>query len=98
MTRVGKHAQLRGLLNMGSTCYMNSVLQALVHTPVLRDYFLSDQHSCQRSPGTCLMCTMHQLMQVISQKKKIWFTLFDSFVTSLPPQPSMFYQKPVSIF
>ncbi|KAL6736055.1 hypothetical protein Aduo_006445 [Ancylostoma duodenale] len=63
MTRVGQPAQLRGLLNMGSTCYMNSVLQALVHTPVLRDYFLSDQHSCQRSPGTCLMCTMHQLMQ-----------------------------------
>ncbi|XGW07398.1 hypothetical protein V3C99_010519 [Haemonchus contortus] len=63
MTRVGHHAQLRGLLNMGSTCYMNSVLQALVHTPVLRDYFLSDQHCCQRPPGTCLMCTMHQLMQ-----------------------------------
>ncbi|KAK6029457.1 ubiquitinyl hydrolase 1 [Ostertagia ostertagi] len=63
MTRVGHHAQLRGLLNMGSTCYMNSVLQALVHTPVLRDYFLSDQHCCQRPAGTCLMCTMHQLMQ-----------------------------------
>uniref|UniRef100_A0A1I7XA66 ubiquitinyl hydrolase 1 n=1 Tax=Heterorhabditis bacteriophora TaxID=37862 RepID=A0A1I7XA66_HETBA len=54
---------LRGLLNMGATCYMNSVLQALVHTPVLRDYFLSDQHSCQKKPGTCLMCTMHDLMQ-----------------------------------
>ncbi|KAK6034630.1 hypothetical protein COOONC_27866 [Cooperia oncophora] len=68
MTRVGHHAQLRGLLNMGSTCYMNSVLQALVHTPVLRDYFLSDQHCCQRPPGTCLMCTMHQLMQVLRQR------------------------------
>ncbi|KJH49404.1 ubiquitinyl hydrolase 1 [Dictyocaulus viviparus] len=68
MTRIGQHAQLRGLLNMGSTCYMNSVLQALVHTPVLRDYFLSDQHNCQRSPGTCLMCTMHQLMQAIQKK------------------------------
>ncbi|VDM63233.1 unnamed protein product [Angiostrongylus costaricensis] len=75
MTRIGKHAQLRGLLNMGSTCYMNSVLQALVHTPVLRDYFLSDQHSCQRSPGTCLMCTMHQLMQVISQKKNLVYLI-----------------------
>lgn len=55
---------LRGLINLGSTCFMNCIVQALMHTPLLRDYFLTETHKCQGLPGTCLVCEVSKLFQV----------------------------------
>lgn len=55
------HIGLRGLVNLGNTCFMNCIVQALTHTPLLRDYFMADQHKCHST--SCLMCETVKVFQ-----------------------------------
>ena len=43
---------VRGLFNLGETCYMNAVLQMMIHNQLLSSYFLGSGHPIHACPVT----------------------------------------------
>ncbi|TKR68417.1 hypothetical protein L596_024406 [Steinernema carpocapsae] len=53
---------LRGVLNLGNTCFISCIIQAFMHTSLLRDYFITDQHNCKVGE-LCLICEISSIFQ-----------------------------------
>ncbi|QSL67154.1 hypothetical protein MERGE_001543 [Pneumocystis wakefieldiae] len=49
-----------GLINVGNTCYLNSVLQILSHVPPFVQYLLAGHHSSQCQMSACVFCKMEE--------------------------------------
>jgi ubiquitin carboxyl-terminal hydrolase 22/27/51 len=55
---------IRGIYNMGATCYMNVILQSIVHNPLLRNFYLGDKHgSSECNLKNCMSCEMDAMFQ-----------------------------------
>lgn len=82
----------RGIYNMGQTCYMSVIVQAMTHNPLMRNHLLGRLHLTENCETTCkdsrLTCAFTKtLTEMLMTDEIVAFSpanlLFVSWVDSL---------------
>jgi ubiquitin carboxyl-terminal hydrolase 22/27/51 len=61
---------IRGIYNMGVSCFMSCILQSLIHNPFIRNYFLGENHvksECNK-PDDCISCSLDEMFTDLYSK------------------------------
>ena len=66
-----------GLKNMGNTCFMNSVLQCIIHTPSIKEHFLSDPQNELHQNGKELKEIFSKFVKSMWSGKDEWIEPFE---------------------
>ena len=84
---------LKGMLNMGRTDGLSSILQLYMHLPFLRDFFLSDRHSplqcflksdyTNGSLQACFLCALRKLIRDLYEDNNNRFVLPKDILSNL---------------
>jgi ubiquitin carboxyl-terminal hydrolase 22/27/51 len=62
----------RGIYNLGNTCYLSVILQAMIHNPLMRNYFLSSRHdTADCKMENCIACALTNSFTDILATEKI---------------------------
>ena len=62
----------RGIFNLGQTCYMSVILQAMIHNPLMRNFFLACRHDTTDCANeNCVACALTASFSDVLATEKI---------------------------